>query len=732
MSKLLSISIYTTCLAFSCFTIVTKTVAQVIQDNTVNTQVTQKGNVSEITGGTTKGSNLFHSFNEFSIPTGKEAFFNNAAAVSNIFSRVTGNNVSNIDGLIRANGTANLYLINPNGIIFGNNARLDIGGSFYGSTGDSILFPNDVEFSASDPTTQPILSINAPIGFSMRDNPGDIINRSVAIDELGLAVGLQVEEGKSITLEGGNISFEKGLVTASGGVTLKATKDIAIAGNGTDFSLNTSSFLGNGGEIKIDSDGGNITLTNSQFNSSSSTDSGGGINIAANQLVSLTDSVFNSFTTSDEGQSGNVVINAGSSIKLIDTTIDAANFGNGKSGNITIEAFNNGTVEFIGQQPESPAEILTDAFGSGEDLENNQSGGNLTVKGGLITIENYQLITRVNKFSDDSFLPNFNTKGNGGDISITGNEIVINNNSSLITQTEGEGAAGSINLDANNILLANNVQLNTNTTAQGTAGIVKIQANNLTLDSSQIIASNTPSEEIKGNDLFGGNISLNLDGNLYLDNNSTISAEATGNADGGNIDLNARFIVALPSQDNGNDIIARAVAGEGGIITINAESLFNIQERKTVAENGTNDIDATSGVGLDGIVSINTPEVDALEGARELPNNVIDVDSVAANTCSASNQTQQNRLLVTGKGGIPPEVTEPFVADYIHTNGAIDDSSDENYSGIELENDTQLVDRKKIVPARGIVVRDDGRIYLVDYPTPNLVTRNLYRSVNCN
>jgi filamentous hemagglutinin family protein len=92
--------------------------AQVTSDNTVNTQVNQNGNVAEITGGETKGSNLFHSFQEFSIPTGNEAFFNNGSAIANIFSRVTGNTVSQIDGLIRANGSANLFLINPAGIIF--------------------------------------------------------------------------------------------------------------------------------------------------------------------------------------------------------------------------------------------------------------------------------------------------------------------------------------------------------------------------------------------------------------------------------------------------------------------------------------------------------------------------------------------------------------------------------------------------------------------------------------
>ena len=125
---------------FLCLGIIFPAASQVASDKTTNTTVNQNGNNFNILNGIQKGNNLFHSFQEFSISTGGSAIFKNSTDVVNIINRVTGGNISNIDGLIKANGNANLFLINPQGIIFRENAHLDIGGSFLGSTAESILF----------------------------------------------------------------------------------------------------------------------------------------------------------------------------------------------------------------------------------------------------------------------------------------------------------------------------------------------------------------------------------------------------------------------------------------------------------------------------------------------------------------------------------------------------------------------------------------------------------------
>ncbi|WP_293047966.1 filamentous hemagglutinin N-terminal domain-containing protein [Moorena sp. SIO1F2] len=134
--------------------------AQISSDGTLSTTVTSDDGVNFlIEKGVRTWDHLFHSFSEFSVPSNGSAFFNNAGDIVNIFSRVTGGNISNIDGLIRANGNANLFLINPAGIIFGENASLNIGGSFFATTAESVVFGDGIEFSATEPNQAPLLTI---------------------------------------------------------------------------------------------------------------------------------------------------------------------------------------------------------------------------------------------------------------------------------------------------------------------------------------------------------------------------------------------------------------------------------------------------------------------------------------------------------------------------------------------------------------------------------------------
>ncbi len=148
-----------------------------------STRIEQRGSLIEIADGTTRGNNLFHSFKDFSVPPGTEAFFNNKADITNIFGRVTGNNPSVIYGFIRVNNSANLYLLNPNGIFVGETASLDTNVLLYAISGESIVFGDGIEFSTRDPLEQPLLSTSSSVDFKFPEFPWGVFNFSVSLDE---------------------------------------------------------------------------------------------------------------------------------------------------------------------------------------------------------------------------------------------------------------------------------------------------------------------------------------------------------------------------------------------------------------------------------------------------------------------------------------------------------------------------------------------------------------------
>jgi len=199
--------------------------AQIIPDETLGSESSTihpaliQGSPGQlIEGGASRGASLFHSFAEFSIDEGDRAYFANPDGIATIFSRVTGLGESQILGTLGVEGSANLFLLNPHGILFGPQARLDLGGSFGASTADRWIFPDGQEFSATDPQAAPLLTIQP--GTDWLGHPGADTGYRGAITQEGI---LAVGTGQLLRLEGNQVTVTGTLAAPGGTVEVLGT-----------------------------------------------------------------------------------------------------------------------------------------------------------------------------------------------------------------------------------------------------------------------------------------------------------------------------------------------------------------------------------------------------------------------------------------------------------------------------------------------------------------------------
>ena len=536
--------------------------AQVTSDDTVNTQVEQNGSTAEITGGETRGGNLFHSFQDFSVQTGNEAYFNNASDIANIFSRVTGGNISNIDGLIRANDSASLFLINPAGIVFGDNASLDLGGSFYGSTADSILFEGG-EFSATDLDNPPLLTVNAPIGLGFRDEPGDIVNRSVVQNSAEESIGLEVDAGNTIALVGGELNFEAGRATAQGGnIYLGGLKQAGIVSFDRDGSLGfpegvtlADLTLSNGGYIDVrGSGGGNIGIDAQNLTLKT---------IAGELTLSSIFGGIAASSTSADAQAGEIRINAVENISLNDGSgivNQAVSGSTANAGKIAIATKNLNLSD--------GAVIDTSTFGTGNaGAINVTATGDVTIDG-----ENSRLSSGIKS------LVGSDAEGNSGAITIKTNNLNLTNGGLVNATTFGIGNAGAINIvatgdvtvdGADSIGLVSGIISGVDLDAVGDSGGIDILASNLNLTNGGVVSASTFSIGKAGAISITATGDVTIDGKDSPSLTSAIASEVNPNAEGdsGGIDISTSNL----NLTNGGRVSASTFGiGKAGAISVTA------------------------------------------------------------------------------------------------------------------------------------------------------------------
>ncbi len=380
---------------------------QISVDGTLSTTVTSPdGRNFTITDGNRAGGNLFHSFSEFSVPTGGEAFFDNALDVQNIIGRVTGGE-SNIDGLLRANGSANLFLLNPSGILFGPNAQLNIGGSFLASSASSLKFADGGEFSATAVSSPPLLTVSVPVGLQYGRN-------SAGIEVQGSTLSVQPERtlalvGGDVTLSGGNLiapsgRVELGAVAGSGIVQLTFAEPLQLSfPDGiarADVSLTNgvvdASGTG-GGDIQLA--GRRITLEDSRVEATTQGwEPGGNLTVAAAESVEVIGNdaggLFNSglfAETVGAGAAGNLSISTQKLFVRGEARVSTATRSAGQGGNLTVNAAE--SVEVIGVAPPNYEGLLF--TGLLTDANNTGSAGDLTIQTRQLIVRDGAQITAV-------------------------------------------------------------------------------------------------------------------------------------------------------------------------------------------------------------------------------------------------------------------------------------------------------------------------------------------------
>jgi len=598
--------------------------------------------VDVISGGAVRGTNLFHSFETFNINAGRGAYFTNPANIQNILSRVTGNSPSTINGTLGVLGNANLFLINPNGILFGPTAALDLRGSFVGTSASSIQLADGTQYSARPTTQSTLLTNNAPIGLAFNADSGPIqvqgsgntlVNPIFApLSEVVPAPGLSVDPGKTLALIGGSVTLNGGILKApSGNIELGSVNRGSVGlnstptgfkasyGNGTTFN---DLQLTNRSQVEASGIGGAITLQGRQI----------AINNGSAVLIRNLAGDFPSGITANASEG--VTINGTSPDGAIASTLLTENLGSGRGGDITLTA-KQLNVEQGGQ-------ILARTFGLG-------TSGNLAINASDTVNAIGFAPAFPNLFSNISaatFGP-----GTAGNLQLSTNNLQVSNGAQIGSATFGSGSGGSVTINASNILLSgivpnlftpgainaaafnsgnageltvntdtlrilNGARLGTSTVASGNAGNLTINArktievageapgaiNPSLVDSSANLLNPALQQQLRvpatptGS---SGNVTLNTD-HLILRDGGLASVRNDGPGNAGTLRINARTV----SLNNRGAISASTNGGNGGNIQARVSDLISLQNQSSITATARN-FGSGGNIGLDtGVLAV--------------------------------------------------------------------------------------------------------------------------------
>ncbi|MCA1993051.1 MAG: filamentous hemagglutinin N-terminal domain-containing protein [Coleofasciculus sp. S288] len=585
--------------------------------------------------GQTVGNNLFHSFGQFNLDTGESAGFQSAANIRNILSRVTGGEISSIDGRIFTESpNVNLFLINPAGIVFGPNASIDVGsatrGSFIATTANAIAFGSQGAFVASTAQTDiPLLTID-PSAF--------LFNQIAAAPVVSQAI-LQVNPGQSLLLVGGDVSLNGGQLLAPGGrVELGGVADsgnIGLNTNGNELRLSfpdsiprADVFLNNRADVNVRAGGGGSIAVNAHnltMAGQSRVDAGidiglgsvgsqaGNIEIDVIEAILLTNgSAIQNAVLPGTGQGGDLIISTGSLSLKSGSQLLAVTLGQGDAGKVNVQARDTVTLDGESANGRFPSGIFSSSAAlSSTAPESVGKGGDISITTGSLFVTNGALIQSLT-------IGQRGRRGNAGNITIDARDTISFDGerrdgfpsgaiSSLGSDAIGKG--GDISITTRSLFLTNGAILNAETRGQGDAGNVIINAHdNISFEGvssrgSGGVYSNVSPEAVGK----GGDITITA-ASLSITNGATLSATTFGQGNAGSLNIEVRDTFF----SNANTIfssVEETAIGDGGDIIITTDSL--------VFTNGAALSTSTFGQGNAGNVTINTQNFTSFEGVDE-------------------------------------------------------------------------------------------------------------------
>jgi len=583
--------------------------AQIAADGSLGTQVGRTGSAWSITAGTLRDSNLFHSFSQFGVPAGHSATFSGAFGIQNIIARVTGNDASQIDGLLRSSiPLANLFLVNPRGLVFGPGARLEVNGSFHASTADYLRLGSGGGILHASLSRASVLSSAPPSAFGFLGPPAAISANGATLEPF---------LGRALSLVGGDIVLtDAALKTVSGPLnlaSLASAGEVALAPTGVAAASGFGSY-------------GNLTLSDSVVDASSSIISpAGGVTLRGNNLTMTGSSIKAESTgiapganigigvagaldmtggriTANSvlsGPAGTVDVEAGSLRMRGAATIGASTSGLGPAGGVSVSA---GEMRI-----EGGSSISSSTFFSG-------AGGSVRVSAGRLVIAGHNPVGGAASgifSSSEGF-----ATGDAGALEVAAGSLELLDGGVISGATFGPGRGGTVTVSvAGELRMAGMSPFNVgagiyansaSSGAGGDAGAMTVSAGSIVMDAGGFIEAVTRGQG------RAGTMALSADA-ITVSGGAAINAYSTGPGDAGGITLRARDISLLGGGYVNSSTYA---AGRGGNAVVEASGRLRIVGYNTSdgVPSGIYANSSAGATGAGGTISVLAGSIELAEG----------------------------------------------------------------------------------------------------------------------